>query len=364
MKNKELKKLIKFHIESHIPNQAPKIDFPFEKVVHEKRIKFNARHGLSLVMTIFVVVLLVSFLFNPNTEKPSQLNLEEKQVMSYALLSSTSILTNILVTEELNLNVEPMIVPPIIKHVKPYLNMVEQMIHQEKASIISSGESVDSTYQYYMNFETRDLLGNVISYVMFYDLILEDLDQDEAEYEIIGVLVSGSQSFEVFGEKKVEDDEMVIKFKAYKDSDNYISSTYKIESDEEVFKFEVFSFGNKVSEIKVKIEYDGDETKIELEFIEDQNEGKFEFEFFTEDDKNLLKIEFESRIDGILKRGEMIVEVIIDPITLDTFYKIYVDSDDEDPYEYESKRSRKDDETDTMTEEVTEDVETEEETED
>ena len=370
MKNKDMKRIFRSQIESNIPNNPPKLDFEFVKpaiVVHkEKRSIFTLYKGLSMVLGVLVIGLVVGFLLQPNTPQTpyTKLLASEEEIISYQAVSTISIFAEQMANTQVSLttNLEVVTPNPLIGYVKPYLRIVEQMITNKEGFNIKSGESSLEDYQSYMEFETTDLLGNKTVYIMHYNLVLVDQDDEESEYELTGILILNKLTYYVKGFKEIEDDEETIKFRALLNESNYVETKYVTNNDEETFDMKVVKFGEVTSETKLEVEYESNEIKVKLEFKEGNNEGKFEFEYFTEDGVDLLHIQFESKINDRTTKGEMTVRVVIDSITGNTSYSFYVSPDDEDPYEYETDRDDDDDYEDD--EEDNEDTEDEEDTED
>lgn len=343
VKKKDIKKIMKQQIESHIPSSAPLIDFPFEKPEYKveeiRQPKFNFKLVMSSVLAVLIIVFIVVMLPEGGVNPPNldfKLS-DENQVLSFSAVSSISLLSSMGTNELISYDMQTQtgIESPLISHVIPYLKSAEKLFLSDSGLNIITETSTLPEFEYVMRFETKNLLGNAISYEMYYNLILQNEEDDESEYQLTGILWQGVESYNVTGQKEIEDDEEKIKFKAYKDETSYVESIYEIENDQQTFTFKAFQFNELISESKFKIEYENDETKIELEFIEEEDQGKFEFEYFVENDKNYIKIEFETEIDGIDMSGEMTVRMDIDDLTGDVTYHFVVDPDDDDPYEYD-----------------------------
>ena len=349
MRKKEIKHLFKTEIESHIPEAAPKINFEFAP---QKRVKksfgFSLTKSFTTVLAILVMALVVGFLAQPNqSQTPGKLLASEAEVISFSAVSTVSLLTQTISNVDISYQPQRLNIAqptPLIEYVKPYLGLVEQVLASETGLNIVTGLSDYETYETFMQFETSDLLGNRVLYVMHYNLVLVDVDDDESEYVMDGILITRSLIYQVKGEKTIEDDETSIQFRAFIDEDNYVESEHTIEADEESFEMKVVRFGQLESETKFEIEFDDDEIKVSLEFIEGNNEGSFEFEYVFEDGLNLIYIEFETTINGRTVSGEMTVQIIINQVTNETSYRFYVDPDDDEAYEYETERDDDDEE--------------------
>lgn len=233
---------------------------------------------------------------------------------------------------------EPIENDPIVDPITPYIELVEKFLGTDNGLTVNVGTSDVEGYALMMTFETRGLLGEVQTYSIHYNLILIDEDEDEFEYDLDGIMIIGDQTYILTGEREVEEDEESIEFIAKLDDLNYIESEYKIESDEIEFEIKVVLNGEVVSETKIEIEYEEDETKIELDFIDGENKGTYEFKYEMEEDQPVLKIEFNVLIDGVLRKGEMVVSIHVDEVTGETTYKLFVDPEDDEPYEKDLDR--------------------------
>ncbi len=353
MKTKDIKKIIKANIESQIPKSAPKLDFPFERTqVNIKKYRkpiIKWTYGFSLVLSIFILILAFSLFIRdePIVPQPTKLLNSEEEVISFSALSTVSLLSKNTTDELLSINSQVLSTvnqPPIITYVKPYLGIVENIISNTSGLEIITGESAYEEYTTFMQFQVNDLVGKSKIYVMHYNLIIKEIDDDEIEYDLEGILLVDDQEYFVFGEKKKESDEEILTFKAMKDENNYVESFIEIESDKQIFEYKIVQFGKTASKSSIEIEFDEDEIKVKLDFIEGDNFGEFEFEFRTENELSLIFVEFETEIDNRKITGEMIVEVLVDSITGNTTYSIYVDPDDEDSYEYNFDREDNDEE--------------------
>ena len=364
MKTKDIKKIIKLNIESNIPENAPRIDFPFAKeiiTVENKKFVFSFKLVMSSVFAIFVIIL--GFAFWPNNgidpNPPAKLLNSNNEIVSFSAISSVSLLSTIGTNELISLTSDFEVVlehPTVITKVLPYLKSIEQLLLSDSGLNIISGESDMPEYDYYMQFETKNLANISTIYVMHYNLDLVDEDDEDSEYSIVGILIRGNKTYNVTGKKEIEDSEEKVEFKAFLDESNYVESLYKIENDEQVFEFMVIQNNLVVSESKYEIEYDDkDEIKVKLSFTEGNNEGEYEFEYYSEDNVNLIKIQFETELNNIESSGEMIVQMVVDDITGNTRYLIYVDPDDGDEYDYEIEEDEYDDEEDEEDEEDAED---------
>lgn len=378
MRKNKIKKVLKQEIEHHVPKQLDLSKFnlkPSEKPIKSNGLSIQRKFGFALASFMVVFVVIFSFLLQPNQPtNPTQPYTfsGDNQVVSFSAMSTAAILSH---TETQNLltnlsvqRLNTLTTNPVIDHVLPYLELAERFLNDDNGFMIVESESELAEYTYKTEFKTSDLTRSVITYVMHYNMINEEIDGDESSYDIEGILIYGNKTYDVFGSKEFEEDEEKYSFKSSIDELNYVSTTYKEETDETKFSFKVVVNGKTVEESVIEIETDNNEKEITLEFVDGNNYGTYTFEYEEADGNSLLKIEFESFIDGIERSGEIEVYVIFDQITQASSYRLIVDEDDdEDEYEYETRRENdEDDEEDEEDEEDedeedTEDDETEDE---
>lgn len=382
MKKRDIRKIIQLNIESHIPKESPKIDFPFvieQKVSIEKR-KFSPNLKYSLSTGLAVLVLILAFALWPrgtvDPMDPIKLLNSDQEVISFSAVSSISLLSNtefveltnqssdtllskLNHAEMRNLSAFPLLTPKpdVIAKVLPYLKTAEQLLLSDNGLNIVTGISDLEEYDYFMQFETKNLIGITTVYIMHYNMVMIEQNDEESEYSIEGLLFFGSQIYTVSGEKEIEEDSEKVKFRAYKDQSNYVESVYEVESDEEKFEFKVVQNNITISESKYEIDYDGKETKIKIEFFEGSNRGNFEFEYYTQNQTNYIEVEFSIDVNGIKTSGEMLVQMLINELTGSTFYRILVNPNEDDEYEYDVEDDDDDDEEDEDEEETEEDSE-------
>ncbi len=236
MKKREIRRIMKRQIESHIPKSAPKIDFPFaeakDEVVLQRKPKPFLRYALGTAMAVMVIVLAFSLFSAPVVDPPGPgvLLKNDNEVISFSAVSSVSILSGFSTNELLQgqnvlLSAEE---KPAIEYVKPYLKAVDQLLSSDLD--VSTGVSEYDQYDAYISFETRNLLGNPTTYVMHFNLS-QKTDESE-EYELEGILITGSRTYDVEGKKEVDEGEEKIAFKAY-DGNRRVESVYEIENDEQ-----------------------------------------------------------------------------------------------------------------------------------
>jgi hypothetical protein len=353
MKTKEIKKIIKNEIESHIPNRPPAIPFPFASEDQEERMPsrrpFPFAHAFNVVFAALVVMFAVVALTQRpvGPDLPVVLREDQVETVTISAVSSLSLMSTIPDPEPLGaattlLSVTSDTLPSVVM---PYLRSVEQLLSSDDFHVIDDVSDLPD-FERLMRFETKDLLGETTTYKMYYTMTLLEEDADEEEYRFTGLLYKGSKAYDVEGERSVENDEEKVSFKAYKSQDDYIESESESENGKRSYSFKVVSGGTTVSESTYEIETESDTTEVKIEFEQSGNKGEFSFEYVREDGIDLIRIDFETEIDGSETNGEMTVRMIVDPMTGTVSYRFVVDPDDDEPFEYDVEDDERDDEDD------------------
>ena len=259
---------------------------------------------------------------------------------------------------------EPANEDPLLATIDPYIGLVEQFLGTNDGLDVFVEASPLEDYALMMTFQTNGLKGETQTYVIHYNMTITDEEDDETEFSLEGIMIMDGITYFLTGEREVEADEESIEFIAKLDDDNYVESEYSVESDEIEFEIKVVLNGEIVSETKIEIEYEEDETKIELEFLSGDAKGTYEFTYELEDGEPVLKIEFDVEIDGTHTKGEIVVSIIVDPVTGETSYVLFVDPEDGDAYESRKDRDIDDDDDEESEEDTPEEDEVEDEAED
>src|SRR3989339_693186 len=292
-------------------------------------------------------------------------NLDSDQdVLAFQAISSVSLLSSqeltVLETQRVSRMSEDVVTP--MEQIEPYLELFEQLLAQSNGLDVVTEASDLPEYETKQVFTTIDLLGNTVTYTMYYSNVVEEATiQEDAEDNEETDEIHGDVTYQITGKHEIEDDEEKIEFTSMLNETDFVEVTYKIEDEEVKFEYVVYQNGQVVNESQIKIENEDDELKIEFSFVDGANSGEYEFKLETEDGEDILKIEFYTMIDGVESEGEAKVKVMIDEVTGETYYTVVVKgSDDDEEHEESFDRDMDDDEDD---EDDEDEVEDEEETE-
>lgn len=267
-----------------------------------------------------------------------------------------------------------------IEQIQPYLSMFETLLSSNNGLTVTTDVSDNPLYETMNTFTVYDMLGNPVTYVMYFnqtalpsdsnsdssstdpattdptttdptstdptstdptstDPQTTDSASNEQSYQIDGILIIGDVQYQFTGKKVIENGEEKVTFKSYTDDNNYVLSQYKTEDNEKKFSIKVVENGVTVNESKIKVEVENSELSIKLQYTQGSNTSNYSFKYETENGMNVLGIKYETYIDGVQSSGKITVQVIVDPVTNQTSYQILVKPDDGQEYEHESERS-------------------------
>lgn len=365
-------------MEAHIPMNAPKINWaqidglrleePTIKVQRAWPSPLKLSLGLSL-MVLFTLGIF-ALLYNPiepETPLGEALFNEQKDVLSVSFVSTAALIPDYdqqLSTSGIRLmalDTSP------IERIKPYLGMIENLLAQDQgfSSMVLPSDLED--YETKLEIITYDLLGHPITYYFYYNVDAYEKDDDEETFEISGLMILRNLSYQMKGEKWIENGESKLKVKGFLDDYNYIESIYKVEEDESSYEVNRVVDGIFESSSIIKIEFDeADEIKIKIEIDSINEISSYEFKYELEDDQPTIKAEYEvfDRINNLSYQAEMRISVKVDLLTGETSYSMIIKDEDNEEYEYESERDVKTDDEDEDEDEDEEDPEDEEDSED
>jgi len=355
MNKKQIKKLFKTNIEAHIPTTMPKIDwdsivFDSSQTNISEPIMKKAKNFLQLkfvLTTVFVLALVVfgvSLLNNEPINSPINpySNIAYQNTLSVSAVSTATLMSKT-ATTPISMNQAVSLVSRLstsdsVVTIEPYLGMIETVTGQNFGISSVSSVSENPLYETKVTLTTMDLVGNKLSYTLYFNTTSYSSNKDQVEFVIEGIFLFKNKQFDFIGKKEIDGDEEVLVFKTITDSMNYVESSFKTENDESKYFIKIVENGLTVSQSKIKIEEEDGNKKIDFEFSDGLDRGQYEFTYDQENGKSFLKIQYQTLINNIESSGEMKVEIKIDDLTGITSYQILVQPDDDDEYEYEADR--------------------------
>lgn len=216
-----------------------------------------------------------------------------------------------------------------------YLQLVETYLSNDaiKAEATTSDRPEFETMLVYTS---KDMLGDVRTFVVYYNQVDAEepvaeeptdddfeIENNEIEYELTGLIVIDGIEYELVGRKEIEDGEAEYKFIAYINQDNFIRISY--ESDEEdgeqKFRFTQVTDGVLVYETKIKLEVEDNEFKVMLTYKTENSYSRFMFKASDEASYDIM-VKYEIIEDGqLVESGHAKIYIIVNEETGETTYE-------------------------------------------
>lgn len=169
-----------------------------------------------------------------------------------------------------------------------------------------SSQGFDKT----MFIEYVDDDSDVNSYEFHYNESLVEVDEDERETEIVGVVIANGVEYSLIGTKEEEDGELEYDFSAFIDDENYVTVKYEVENESEFdiereFEYERFVDKQMAHSIELDFEIDGDEKEIVVKFLDGDYESEYSFKSEIEDGEKEITVEHKISQSGVvIEEGE------------------------------------------------------------
>ena len=163
------------------------------------------------------------------------------------------------------------------------------------------------TFNFVMNISVPNTNGGVDEFKMYYNEIetktnkeIEDASLEvEVSTKLEGIMVVGSDIFDVYGEREFEtegnESESSIEFttKSKTNPNNFIKISQEVENNEVEFEYEIYKDGIKVSESEFEIEKEKNHTVVELEF-KNSNQNKATYKLIKGNNSNEFNVTYKN----------------------------------------------------------------------
>ena len=163
-----------------------------------------------------------------------------------------------------------------------------------------------------------DMTEQTLSYAMYYNVVNEQIEDDETEIDIAGVFVNGEYEYEILGEQEVENEESETSLVIKIDAQNYVVVEYESETDEKEYCYSVYQDGQLVEKTSFEQEqkfFGGN--KIEIEMLKDGVSTFFELEQKEERGQTFI----EGKVEENGERFSFKIMVKVDEETGESTYQ-------------------------------------------
>lgn len=372
MRKKDMLNSIKSDIESHIPKDAPKMDYALisalraEEDLGQESLPKRFRmpiFNLKMVMSVLLISIIAVGIWVLNTPKgisevelPSGKDIleQEMNVLPLSFLSNASLLPsakdrNINQNLSLNLNTNLADVSPM-DDLKPFLSLVESILNGKTKPVVEVKVSTNPEYETYVVVQTSDLLGMGFSYELYYNVKSFDKKDDDTTFIIEGIMIKDGLNYTMYGKKEVESDEETITIRSYLDDFTYIETIYETDTEESEYTIKHVKNNQTIYESVLQIESDEEEFEIELEIYTASTKSVYKMSYELDEDEPVIEIEFEIEelITGNKKSGEMSIYIRIDDVTNMSHYEVFITTEDESYEETYDRDDHDDDDEDDL----------------
>ncbi len=188
--------------------------------------------------------------------------------------------------------------------VNNYMALVENLLGNGNLSYVKS-ESDREGYEVKEEVSYGDLEGNVITYTMYYNSVLDytetevDDDKDdeqetESRYSITGVMVIDGVDYALEGYNETETEgvetESESYFKVTIAEGSYIIMEQEVEQDEKSLVYKLVENKNVVEKIKFEYETERNETELKMSVEKDGALTELRFDEEVEGDRKVMKV--------------------------------------------------------------------------
>lgn len=296
MKEKDILKVIKTTITDNTPNIIDRIDLDSIEIAEVEKVEkrrafsfFKAWPVMAFAMGVLVLALIVVGISTrtpngggggfPSLTKVT-VTPKDKVVAGYAITgvnlfggSSGQAYT---LSYNKNTNQTPItssVSNPVIDDFHDYFCLVEDYLKLSEVNIeIYVNEDEGYNYKYKMIVKTENLFGNVTEYILYYDEE-RDIDDDEEEKEMTGILIYQNVTYQFKSEEEIEADESEIKVTIYEnDYNDRLEIEKEFEDGEYQYTYKLYRNDDEYLSVELEVE----ESEMEL-IIKKKNEDDHEF---------------------------------------------------------------------------------------
>ncbi len=339
---KKIKKLLSEHSAEILPDKHIKDNIKRQLGYEEKEVSLSYAHGgektvkenrnklIALCASVFAVLLALCiflpvflhksknpFFPNPNENKFADIT-DADSFYAYGAASIGTILSSEKSAAPAIQRVRAMSAvvrknsSEQIDTINKYMALVESLLSD--GAITGEDIAGEMGYTYGMTVSYTDLLGDSVSYVMYYDKIFlkgetED-DETEESYSLSGILVIEDTVYPVEGSYETEfsedETENALYFKAFTDTEknSYIEVEQETETEEDdgesetekEYVYSVYSKNKLIEKTEIKYETEDDELELKMTVSKDGKKEELIFNDETEDGERILFV--RGNIDG------------------------------------------------------------------
>jgi hypothetical protein len=350
MNNKDIKNLLKTHLDTQIPDVLSRIDLqeieildkPKPRIVYAIKRRF-ATLALSLVTAIVVIIGLIALNNLPNNPTETPMTLTAEKTYSFSAISSSTLLNAI--DAQLNQADQMILLSNMMQQetkikqrvgsLNPYFNMIELFISSNQT--LEFSDPIPSTvngYTYQVSYQITNLNQDIATYTFHYNesIVGGDTLTD-------GLLILEQKQFYLEGTKSVDGETITINTKTYQNP--VLKDTHYIEfisteiQNTQWFEYHVYQSGQRKEKSTVRLDNIGNTIRIRLDYENEIEDIEVSLKATRIETNGVAKmsVEYEYKGNDFEEKGNIMVSVFVDPLTNTNQYR----------YEITNQKGEKDD---------------------
>lgn len=336
MKRNELKMLIRQTAERERPEVLGKIHLNAIEIAPEtvRKPRLTFRFGTILGFAALLLVVGITSIFvyqslNPPVSVDLALD-SETEVYGFQMVSAASLLEAV---EPLSLSLVPLsmesdtpLISDQIEDLTTYLNIMETMLGDQESISFTAETSDRAEYQTMVVYDSTDLLGNAISYQLYYNEIPDALDSDQTNIE--GLMVISGRELVLAGTVTENADGIKTRFMAMINAENYVSVEDKSTADRQKFEYQVVEAGVLVQKNEISLVLEEEEITAVIEYETETTQVQYRFRKTVGDSTgSTIRVQYScTDEEGQLEDGEIDVSVEYDEASASYRYNFQVDT--------------------------------------
>lgn len=300
MNKKEIIKIIKTKAnEKHIPNFSTQIldkmenqsDFVEQEIIISvpKKTRKPIFVTLTTVLAVFMVFVVFSVVRNDSVDLFSDTNFSDSVALS-------SITTLNFITQEDTLSVSDNytilladeqtedLVEDQIDDVITYAHFMEILLSNGENYQKKIDKSDIDNYEKMITYTLNNLLDEQMTYLLYYT---EDIGSNEDAYQVDGLLMYGSDSYEIRIEGSFNKKQYTLTY--HQNEQNYIQVSYQVENLDQELAIHIYR--NSMLDQEIAITYNDYQSAM-LSFISGQTKGQYLFEIENSQHMKMMKVNY------------------------------------------------------------------------
>ncbi|MDD3123189.1 MAG: hypothetical protein PHC62_06750 [Candidatus Izemoplasmatales bacterium] len=324
MNRKNIVSMIKKSALKEMPDVLPNINLDHIDIIpEEKALKsypWNLRKVFTLSFSFLFLGVISIFAYSVFTHDSTNYTpfQSESQLIAYQAVSAASLLSEI---EAVPLSYEAVplaydatpyaldttsVIEDEINIINQYLNMMEIVLGDTSSMITTNVESDDLAYEYEIIYRNVDLVGNLIEFKLYYNLI-----DTGTETLLSGVLYHDLESYVIEGTISNESGEFT-SLTAYLD-DNHLVNVENISTNSsQKFKYRVYAFSALQNEGNVSLSLNDEVLQAKIEVLGNTCNYELNVERVKQNNGSKFQVGYSINSGAVTGNGDFEVEVAYD----------------------------------------------------